>query len=230
MLCAFFQTAQDFAEGIRRLRAADRAEALDHERRCGAKAICLGHFCGGLKTGQVDASLERRIQRHCIESHLCCQFQDNRSITDVPAFREKRPENGLVKGVIFTVFFREFTGLHCHTRIAHQRLRSEPDAHLLAALIKLPEEGFRIHARKVIFPEDTLGRRIRVNFERQPHFVDYKFFFQFFDNTFADIAERSDIVGIDRDADGLHASFSILLGSRRRDTLYMHGNIIYVVN
>ncbi|MDJ0803225.1 MAG: hypothetical protein QNI97_10150 [Desulfobacterales bacterium] len=209
MLGAFFKTAQDFAEGIRRLRAADRAVALDHERWRGRKSIGPGHSGGVLKTGQIGASLKGGIQRDRIESHLCGQFQDNRSITDVPAFREKCPENGLVKGVIFSMLFRELTALHRHTGVAHERLRSETDAQLLAALIELLKKAFRIHAGKVIFPEDTLRRRIRVDFERQPLLVDDEFFFKFFDNTFADIAERSDIVGIDRDADGCHLIFSM---------------------
>ncbi|MDJ0991817.1 MAG: hypothetical protein QNI85_17490, partial [Desulfobacterales bacterium] len=140
---------------------------------------------------------------------------------DVPAFREKRPENGLVKNVIFPMIFRELTALHRHTGVAHERLRSETHTHLLAARIKLPEKGFRLHARKVIFPEDTLWRRIRVDFKRQPLLVDDKLFFQFFDNTFADVAERSDIVGIDRNADGRHWSFSTDFGLCLPTVLYM---------
>ena len=230
MLCAFFQTAQDPAERIRGLRAADRSVALDHERWCGGKSICPGHTCGGLKTGQVGASLKRPIQRRRIESHAPGQFQNHRSITDVPAFREKRPENSFVVGLIPAMFFGEFATLHRQTGIAHQRLRAEADAHFPSARVELREEGFRIHAREIVLPEDTLGWRVGMDFKRQPFIADRGFAFQGFDNTFADIAERSDIVGIDRDADGFHSSFSILLGFRRRGALYMQGNIIYIDN
>jgi hypothetical protein len=73
------------------------------------------------------------------------------------------------------MFFRELTALHRHTGIAHQRLRAEPDAQLPAALIKFPEEGLRIHFRKVIFPEDTLWRRVGMDFKWQPFIMDFKF-------------------------------------------------------
>jgi len=73
-------------------------------------------------------------------------------------------------------------------------LRAETYAHLLAAFVKLPEEAFRIHSRKVILPQDTLWRRVGMDFKRQPLIDNSKFLLQPFDNTFADIAEGSDII------------------------------------
>jgi hypothetical protein len=54
--------------------------------------------------------------------------------------------------------------------------------------------------------------------------------FQSFDNTFADIAERSDIVGIDRNADRFHALFSAWPSRVDRIALplYMTGTISYL--
>jgi len=87
----------------------------------------------------IDVSFKRHIQRNPIESHIFGNFQNDRSIADVPAFGKKRPKNSFMVGIILSVFFSEFTTLHRLAGIAHQRLWAKPNAHLLAALIKLPE-------------------------------------------------------------------------------------------
>jgi hypothetical protein len=43
-----------------------------------------------------------------------------------------------------------------------------------------------------------------VNFEGQPLIRYLEFLLELVDNTFADVAERSDIVGINRHIDGFH--------------------------
>ncbi len=201
---ALFHPAQDFTERIDRLGPADRAVPLDHERWGRAESICFGLVCGFLKAGDMDAPFKCHSQHHRIETHTFCNIQDNRSITDVLAVGEKRPKNGFMVGVMFSMVFRKFASLHRHARIAHQRLRTEPNAHFFATLIQLSEESFRIHSRKIIFPAYTLRWCVGMDFKWQP-FINYgEFLFQLVDNTFADIAEGSDIVGIDGDLHWIH--------------------------
>ena len=49
-----------------------------------------------------------------------------------------------------------------------------------------------------------------MDFKRQPFIDDSKFLLQAVDNTFADIAEGSDIVRIDSDLDWIHSDLLVL--------------------
>lgn len=49
--------------------------------------------------------------------------------------------------------------------------------------------------------QDAFGRRFRMNFKGQPLILNVKFFLQLIDNTFADIAERSYVIGEYANAD-----------------------------
>lgn len=81
-----------------------------------------------------------------------------------------------------------------------------------------------------------------MDFKGQPFIDDCKFPFQPFDNTFADIAERSDIVGIDGypywahptllyDCGCLPLSFSLTPGiAMANKTIYMSANITYITH
>ena len=105
------------------------------------------------------------------------------------------------------MFLSELAAFQSFSGIAHQRLGAKPDAQSFAACIELLKEALRVHARKVICPENAGLRCIRMDFVRQPLFGDGKLLLQCVDNTFADVAEGSNIVGVDRDVYRSHGCF-----------------------
>jgi hypothetical protein len=66
-----------------------------------------------------------------------------------------------------------------------------------------------IHTGKIVGPADALPGRLRMDLKGQPLFDDEEFLFQLVDNTFADIAKGSDIIGVNGDIDGFHGMYLI---------------------
>ena len=60
-----------------------------------------------------------------------------------------------------------------------------------------------------------------MDFKWQPFLDDFKFLLQPFDNTFADIAEWSDIVGVDCDLNWVHLFLLYLIGCSTPSYFYM---------
>lgn len=65
--------------------------------------------------------------------------------------------------------------------------------------VELAQELFIVNVGKVVCKKDATLRCFRVDFIWEPLLGEIKFLFQLFDNTFANVAERSDVVGINDD-------------------------------
>ncbi len=75
------------------------------------------------------------------------------------------------------------------------------------------KERLEIHSEKLLRKQYPLLRSFRVQFIGQPFIPNHEFISQLFDNTFADIAERSNVIGIDGNNNGSHNRPSKRLGN-----------------
>ena len=118
-----------------------------------------------------------------------------------------------MKSVECSLLAGEFRGLEGRTRVGQEGTVGKGDAEGGAHDTEMLH-----HPVDIIHPEQfgqgpALGRRFRMDLHALPLDLEVELLFQPFDDALADIAERSDIVGKDLNADahGLYLLFIMLI-------------------
>lgn len=72
----------------------------------------------------------------------------------------------------------------------------KPDSQRFSLSVQICEKRSNIHSGEILFQQHTLGRCLGMDLIGQPLLFKSKFVFEFFDNTFANIAKWSDIIRV----------------------------------
>lgn len=106
-------------------------------------------------------------------------------------------EEGFVEVMELAVVFGKFAGEQGAVRVDQGGHGVDLNTVWSSGLFQACKHSADIHAFEFFGEQNALGRCVWLDFEWEPFVGDRKFLFELVDNTFADIAVRSDIVGVD---------------------------------
>ncbi len=160
-----------------------------------------GLSAGGLASARVCAAREFPAEENRIEAHLLGESGQYLDITDILRAGEVGRESSPVKLCMLSGVPGEFSGFDGETRVGEQPGRLEGQSQFSAPL-----------ALALLTPDDTrteqaleqyaLRRGLGMDLVADPGVFEGELLFQLIDNTRADVAERSYVVGEDPDLDG----------------------------
>ena len=139
-------------------------------------------------------------EKNGIEPHLPGQSGQHLHVADILGVREVRRENRAVELRVLSGVPRELGGFDGEARVGEQsrRVERQPQLHAALPLALLAAKDARTEQA---LERDTLRRGLGVDLVADPGVFEGKLFFQLIDNTRADIAVGSYVVGEDPDLD-----------------------------
>lgn len=196
------QGTEDLAEYIEGLGAYNGFLVCEDERGHGGHAV-PGCFLPGLgQFWKVPVAQDRFLHGLGIKAGLKADLLEHFEAADIEALGEIGREQGVVKSGEPVLFPAEFSGLKGQAGIGQKRAVAEGDAERRAHAAQMVHHAGDIGSRKKVGQGPPPWRRLGMDLEAAPFYVEVELQFQLFDDALADEAEWSDVVGKDLYPDG----------------------------
>ena len=159
--------------------------------------------------GEVPPLFKGPFHRLVIEPHVTSDHREDVDIPNVHTVRKVRCEQGRMERLKQIILAGEFSGLQGQAGIGQKGPVNKGDPERRAHGAKVRHDALDVLGREALCHGRPLRGRLGMDLHAPPFDLKIELLLQLFDDAFADVAEGSDVIGIDLNTYG-HESDLVL--------------------